>query len=103
MATDDQYYRVVQMRLAVARLRLGLTQEEVADLADLPVRSYQGLEGIRDSRNFNPTLQTLRGVAAALRLHLPDLIAEASTEEVQSVVVAQGNRAARRVSKRTKI
>ena len=99
MVTDDPYYRVLQMRLAVAQLRLGLTQEEAADLADLLVWSCQGLD-IRDSRNFNPTLQTLRGVAAALQLYLPDLIAEASNEEIQSAT--QGNRTARRVSKRQK-
>ena len=52
------------------------------------MRSYQGLEGIRDSRNFNLALQTLRGVAAVLQLHLPDLIAEASTKEIQGVGVA---------------
>jgi transcriptional regulator with XRE-family HTH domain len=95
------YLQIVQLRISNARLKYRLTQEQVADLASMPVRSYQGLEGIRDGRNFNPTLLTLRAVAKALGLELSELIKEPSPEEIQQLEEVLNNRLTRRLSKQS--
>ncbi len=93
------YLRVVQMRLSNARRRAGLTQEEAADLAGLPVRTYQGLEGIRDGRNFNPTLLTLRAVAQALKTTIGELSSEPTSEDLDGFKRTIKNKTARRTTK----
>ncbi len=98
----ETYLRIVQLRLSNARLAAGLTQEETADLADLPVRTYQGLEGVRDPRSFNPTLLTLRSVARAVNISLCDLTQDPSSEELQTLESTLKNRIPRRAARPTK-
>jgi transcriptional regulator with XRE-family HTH domain len=101
LSEQDIYLRVIQLRLSNARLKYRLTQEQIATLANMPVRSYQGLEGIRDSRNFNPTLLTLRSVAKAVGLDLSNLIKEPNPEEITLLEKVIQNRSARRITKRS--
>jgi transcriptional regulator with XRE-family HTH domain len=79
----ERFLQVIQMRLGQARREAGLTQEETADRAALPVRTYQGLEGIRGRRRFNPTILTLYAVSKAVNLELEKLIEQPSLEEIQ--------------------
>jgi transcriptional regulator with XRE-family HTH domain len=78
------FLRVVRMRLSNARRKIGLTQEEAADRAQLPVRTYQGLEGIRDGRSFNPTLLTLT-VSNAVGIELGKLIEPPTIEDLREL------------------
>jgi transcriptional regulator with XRE-family HTH domain len=80
-ATLD-YLKVVRLRLSRARRSKGLTQEAAAEAANLPLRTYQGLESIGDKRPFNPTLTTLMAIAQAVSLTLPELLREPSDEEL---------------------
>jgi transcriptional regulator with XRE-family HTH domain len=81
----DEFLRVIQMRLGQARQVEGLTQEEAADRAGLPVRTYQGLEGVRDRRSFNPKLLTLYAAAKAVNIALETLLKSPSKEEVEDL------------------
>jgi DNA-binding XRE family transcriptional regulator len=81
---DDQTYLLaVRMRISQARRSLNLTQEAAADLAHLPVRTYQGLESLSEHRDFNPTLKTLRAVARAVGQTVPDLTREPTQTEIE--------------------
>lgn len=86
----EQFLQIIQMRLGKARREAGLTQEEAADRAALPVRTYQGLEGIRGKRSFNPTLLTLYAVSKAVNLELEKLIEQPSLEEIQVLEIILG-------------
>jgi len=52
------------------RLRLGLTQEDVADSAGIALRHYQKLE----AGEVNVTLRTMVRIAEALRLQVHELL-----------------------------
>ncbi len=97
----NTYLLVIQLRISNARLKYRLTQEQVADLANMPVRSYQGLEGIREGRNFNPTLLTLLAVAKAVSLKLTELIKEPTSDEIQQLEEVLNNRLTRRIPKQS--
>ncbi len=81
----QRFLQVVQMRLSKARRKSGLTQEEAADRAQLPVRTYQGLEGIRDGRKFNPTLLTLYAASSAVGIELATLVEPPEKEDLQTL------------------
>lgn len=96
---EDTYTQIIQLRISNARLKYRLTQEQIAEKAGMPVRSYQGLEGLRESRQFNPTLLTLRRVAAALEIPLYELIQEPQPQELELLSAVLNNRVARRAGK----
>lgn len=87
------------MRLSDARRRAGLTQEQAADASNLPVRTYQGLEGVRDGRPFNPTLMTLRAVAQTVGLSIGELTADPTPEELHLLEAVRSDRMARRAGR----
>lgn len=60
-----------------ARLRVGMSQEDLAAAASLDRTYVSGLELGRR----NPALNTLQKIATALSVRLSDLIAEAESEE----------------------
>jgi transcriptional regulator with XRE-family HTH domain len=99
ISEQTTYLRVIQLRLSNARLKYRLTQEQVAAAANMPVRSYQGLEGFREARNFNPTLLTLRAVAQAVGINICDLIRETDPDEIVLLEKVIQNRSTRRISK----
>jgi DNA-binding XRE family transcriptional regulator len=97
---DDQTYLLaVRMRISQARQSLNLTQEAAADLAHLPVRTYQGLESLSEHRDFNPTLKTLRAVARAVGQTVPDLTREPTQAEIEEI---KNQQAARGVPRRVR-
>ena len=82
---DDAYLKVVRMRLGEARRARKMTQEDAADAADLPLRTYQGLESVSSKRPFNPTLRTLRSVASAVGLSVSDLTQDPAPDELKAL------------------
>ncbi len=70
--TSPDVTRKLAKKLKQLREKRGLTQEEVAELADLSTRHYQQLES---DRNLNaPQLDTLEKLARALKVKLTDLV-----------------------------
>jgi transcriptional regulator with XRE-family HTH domain len=89
--SEEAFLIVLRRRVRRARNALGLTQEEVAELADMTLRHYQTFEITEalgeDQREFNPTLKSLRGIAKAVRVSLPSLVAEPTYEELAEVTL----------------
>ena len=85
MPDDDLYLAVVRHRIRAARKRAGLTQEDVAGRTNLPVRTIQRFEA-RGGNRFNPTLLTLRIIAAALHTDVPTLTREPHPDEIRRTV-----------------
>lgn len=64
---EERFVAALQARLRARRLKLGLTQTEVAVRAKLSLRRYQEFEGQGSAvPRFNPTLRTLLRLARAL-------------------------------------
>lgn len=78
----DVYLAVVRYRIRKARRRSGLTQEDVAERTNLPVRTIQRFEA-RTGNRFNPTLLSLRAIAAALHTDVPTLVREPQPDEAE--------------------
>jgi transcriptional regulator with XRE-family HTH domain len=51
---DEVFLTVMRKRIRQARLAKGLRQEDVAELTDMPLRSYQRFEARTETRLFNP-------------------------------------------------
>ena len=62
----------VRQRLRTLRLERGLTQDAIAECAEISSKHYQDLELGR--RGFNPNLETLNALAVALEVELFDLL-----------------------------
>jgi transcriptional regulator with XRE-family HTH domain len=62
----------VRQRLKVLRLERGLTQDAIAERAEISSKHYQDLELGR--KGFNPNLETLNALAVALEVELFDLL-----------------------------
>lgn len=71
MVSSQKLYRVVGETIRVERRRAGLSQEELAEKADLN-RNYIG-EIERAEKKI--TLETLQRIAKALKLRITDLVA----------------------------
>jgi len=69
-AKYDQVLRTIARNVRAARARLGLSQEEAADRADIASRQWQRVEA-----GDAITLRTLAAVAAALEVDVADLLA----------------------------
>jgi len=70
-AVDDlQFQKLLGERIKTLRLEKGLTQGELGDLCDM---EKTGISRIETGRT-NPTILTLRKIAAALGLHLTGLL-----------------------------
>jgi transcriptional regulator with XRE-family HTH domain len=94
----------MRLRIREARLQLQISQEVIAEVAGLPVRTYQVLEAQSLKRNFNPTIATLRAVARSLNLGITDLTREPTDAEIKRLAagvvvkrVAQKKRSVRKV------
>lgn len=61
-------------RVRARRKELGLSQEAVAEAAGM--KNYQALARIERGKGENPTLATLRHLAAALQWSVAELIGE---------------------------
>lgn len=70
MATVSQAKRTIARRVRARRADLHLSQEQVAERADLDVRHVQKIEAAES----NMTLETLCKLATALRLALSELV-----------------------------
>jgi transcriptional regulator with XRE-family HTH domain len=71
VASPHKLYRIVGETVRVERKRAGLSQEELAEKADLN-RNYVG-EIERAEKKI--TLETLQRIAKALKLRITDLLA----------------------------
>jgi len=71
VVSSQKLYRVVGETIRVERRRAGLSQEELAEKADLN-RNYIG-EIERAEKKI--TLETLQRIAKALKLRITDLVA----------------------------
>lgn len=80
---EDPYLAVLRLRVRQAREARGLRQEDVAEVAGLPLRVYQRMEG---AGAYNPTVLTLRSVAHGLGLTMPDLTGEPTSDEFEATV-----------------
>lgn len=74
---------VLPMRISQLRRNLNKTQEDMANAANLPFPTYQALETRYKTKRFNPTLDTLLRVAAALNITLSELTLPPSLEEIE--------------------
>lgn len=69
---DAKWYRQLGARIGRFRTHLGLTQEQLAEKADIAPSYLARIEvGAR-----HPTLDVLGRIAAALEIHLPRLVAD---------------------------
>lgn len=66
MATYTVEAQTVQRRIRALRLERRLTQEKLAEGSGLSLKHYQDIESGR--KPFNPTLDTLNGIAATLEI-----------------------------------
>ncbi len=76
---DDLMTRAVQYladNLALSRRQQGLTQQQLAQLSDIPRSTITNLE----SGVGNPSLKTLLGVAGALKITIEELLAKPRPE-----------------------
>ena len=90
---EDPYLTVVRHRIRQARLVRGLRQEDVADLCEMPLRSYQRFEALKpDKGRFNPSLLTLRRIAGALEVGLEELVGEPSQKELTELTALPAKR-----------
>ena len=71
MVPSQKLYRIVGETIRIERKKAGLSQEELAEKADLN-RNYVG-EIERAEKKI--TLETLQRIAKALRLRITDLVA----------------------------
>jgi transcriptional regulator with XRE-family HTH domain len=62
----------VRQRLRTLRLERRLTQDTIAERAEISSKHYQDLELGR--KGFNPNLETLNALAVALEVELFDLL-----------------------------
>ncbi|QWT24686.1 helix-turn-helix domain-containing protein [Subtercola sp. PAMC28395] len=67
--------RVVGERIRATRLKLGLSQEDIADLAEMHVTNVGKIE----RGQANPTLSTLVSLAGALNVDAAEWIANLTT------------------------
>jgi transcriptional regulator with XRE-family HTH domain len=67
----------VRQRLRTLRLERGLTQDGIAERAEISSKHYQDLELGR--KGFNPNLETLNALAVALEVELFDLLYDRGT------------------------
>lgn len=58
------------------RLALGLTQQQVAEMADVGPQYVARLETARSLEEMNPTLMTMIAIASALDTSVPSLLEE---------------------------
>lgn len=72
--SDEQFLAMIRIRVKDARLKLGFTQEEVAERVDLTVRQYQRYEGQKVKGSMS--LLTLRKISLVLGVELVDLVRE---------------------------
>ena len=86
---DAQYLAILRLRIREARQQAKRSQEDVAEEAGLPLRSYQVLEARQLKRPFNPTIKTLRTVARALALKIEALTCEGTLEEFTRLAVEE--------------
>jgi transcriptional regulator with XRE-family HTH domain len=69
----------VRVRIRQLRLKLGLTQDEVAARSGINEKHYQDLETGRKA--FNPTLETLNALATTFEIPLAALLTPQISQE----------------------
>jgi len=82
---DDLFLAVLQMRIKKRRIECRLRQEDVAEKADMVLRTYQRFEGYKSKEFFNPTLRKVRAIAKALDTTVSELTRELTEEEVATL------------------
>lgn len=82
---DDIYLSVMRMRIREARLARKLSQEDMAERTELPLRSYQRFEAKSEKRSFNPSLFNLLAVARAMKVDLAEFVREPMIEEIEAL------------------
>lgn len=92
LVCNDVYLAVLRLRIKRTRLALGLRQEDVAEKAEMLLRSYQRFEAYASKRRFNPTLSNLCAVAQALSTTVSELTRPPTEDEVASLDAAETRR-----------
>ena len=91
VVTDDQeFLKIVQLRIALARKRANLTQEEAAFKCKVSVRGYQAIESTNSKRRFNPGLLTLWQLSQGLQVPLEELVKPVSRDEKRLTTNSKG-------------
>lgn len=67
---NEEFIKKLGRRIIVLRHERGLSQEELANLADIPLAQIGRIE----RGKINCTISTLRTIAIGLELHLSDLL-----------------------------
>ena len=80
------------MRIKKRRIECRLRQEDVAEKAEMVLRTYQRFEAYRSEQHFNPTLRNLRAVASALATTVPELTRDLTENEVEELAEADTRR-----------
>lgn len=75
------------MRIKKRRIERRLRQEDVAEEADMVLRTYQRYEAYKSEQRFNPTLRNIMAIANALTITVSELTRELTEEEVEELVV----------------
>jgi transcriptional regulator with XRE-family HTH domain len=93
---EDPFLAVIRLRVRKARLAQGLRQLDVAEALDIEQRSYQRFEAIKpDHGRFNPSVMMLRKIALAINLTLPELVQEATPDEIKEIDTIEPKRSRR--------
>ena len=83
--SDDALLAVLRWRIKKRRLEQRLRQEDVADAAEMSLRSYQRFEAYESDKPFNPTLQKLLAISRVLDTTVPILTSAPSEEEIAAL------------------
>ena len=76
---------ILKTRIKAARLRAGLTQENMADALGHSVVYYQRFEGLNHRRTFNPTILTLFRLCDVLQIELDELVHPPTEDEINNL------------------
>ena len=84
MSDDEVYLAVLRKRVREARRQTSLSQEQVAELADITLRHYQRYEA-KTPPGFNASLMTLRTIGKVLGVDITHLVQEPSPSEIADI------------------
>lgn len=92
VSDEELFLAVLRMRIKKRRIERRLRQEDVAEEANMVLRTYQRYEAYNSEQFFNPTLRNVMAVARALATTVPDLTRELTKEEVEELSKADMRR-----------
>ena len=85
MSDDELFLAVLRMRIKKRRIECRLRQEDVAEKANMVLRTYQRFEAYKNKEFFNPTLRIVIAIAQALDTTVSELTRELTEEDVAAL------------------